>query len=204
MGKEHGDVMSSTGALSKTEWRDRFRDYRQNLSGDRYAAFGTLIGSRVLGLPVVDGTSVIHVYWPLPEQGEVDTRPLIGALRSQNVDVVLPVVTSYDPATPTMEHRRYEGPSKMSTNRWGIREPKHTTRVAAKNIDVVLVPALGVARDGTRIGQGAGYYDAFLKQVDIPMVALTYEACFVSELPSEPHDVAVTHVVTEQGTSSVS
>jgi 5-formyltetrahydrofolate cyclo-ligase len=103
-----------------------------------------------------------------------------------------------------MEHRRYEGPSSTTKNRWGIREPENTERVSVDALDVVLVPALGVDRQGNRIGQGSGYYDAFLSQVDVPRVALVYDDCFVSQLPSDPHDVPVTTVVTERGITSIS
>jgi 5-formyltetrahydrofolate cyclo-ligase len=190
---------SSVASRSKDEWREHFRTVRRGLSRGRYAALGSLISSYVLALPPVARASTVHVYWPLPEQGEVDTRPLVAALRGQGKTVVLPVVTSYDPVSPTMEHRRYEGPSATTNNRWGIREPSGTDRVPIDDLDVVLVPALGVDRQGNRIGQGAGYYDAFLKQVDVPRIALVYDDCYVRQLPSDPHDVPVTAVVTERG-----
>jgi len=184
----------------KGAWRDRFRDYRRALAGTpSYAAHGTLIGSHTLAHPIVARADTVHVYWPLPAQGEVDTRPLIRALRGLGKTVVLPVVTSYDPATPTMEHRRYEGPSSLTPNRWGIPEPTESPRVSPDALDVVLLPALGVDHRGNRIGQGAGYYDAFLDTVDAPRIALIYENCFVETLPADPHDVPVTAVVTEHG-----
>ncbi|PQJ35786.1 5-formyltetrahydrofolate cyclo-ligase [Salinibacter sp. 10B] len=195
---------SSVASRSKDEWREHFRTLRRGLSPARYAALGTLIGSRALSLSPVAQASVVHVYWPLPEQGEVDTRPLIGALRGQGKTVVLPVVTSYDPAAPTMEHRRYDGHSATTTNRWGIREPANTAQVSPDALDVVLVPALGVDQRGNRIGHGSGYYDAFLRHVDVPCIALIYADCFVSHLPSAPHDIPVTTVVTERRCFSLS
>jgi 5-formyltetrahydrofolate cyclo-ligase len=191
--------MPPTTSPTKDEWRARFRAYRTGLSAAAYRARGTLIGEHATALPALARASVVHVYWPLPEQGEVDTRPLIAALRSRGMDVVLPVVTSYDPAAPTMEHRRYDGPSALSPNRWGIREPNGTARVPTDALDVVLVPALGVDRRGTRIGHGSGYYDAFLQDVTVPRVVLAYEACVVDALPAAPHDVPATTIVTERG-----
>lgn len=141
---------------------------------------------------------VIHTYWPLPKRREIDTRLLIAALRGQGAEVVLPVVTSFDPETPTLEHRRYEGPEALTTNRWGIHEPVGTVRVPPKALDVVLVPALGVDHRGNRLGQGSGYYDAFLQSMTCPRIALVYDACVVPSLPSAPHDVPMTTLVTEQ------
>jgi 5-formyltetrahydrofolate cyclo-ligase len=151
-----------------------------------------------LTIPAVVEAEVIHVYWPLPDRGEIDTRLLIAALRGRGADVVLPVVTSFDPETPTLEHRRYEGPNALMTNRWGIREPVNTERVSPEAIDAVLVPALGADRHGHRLGHGSGYYDAFLQSVSCPRIALVYDACVVPSLPSAPHDVPMTTLVTEQ------
>ncbi len=141
---------------------------------------------------------VVHTYWPLKNQREVDTRPLIAALRGRDVELVLPVVTSFAPDTPTLEHRRYDGPQSLTSNRWNIQEPTSTEQVAPDAVDVVLVPALGVGRNGHRIGHGSGYYDTFLQSVTCPRVALTYEACLAPSLPNASHDVPVTTIVTEQ------
>lgn len=189
---------SSVVSPSKEDWRSRFRDYRRSLSPDQYRAKSTLMCSRILAMEAVAEASVIHVYWPQPDRREVDTRPLIQALRGRGATVVLPVVTSYDPAAPTMEHRRYEGPDALSRNRWGIGEPTGTARVAPDALDTVVVPALGADRRGTRLGYGSGYYDAFLSAVDVPRILPTYTECLVATLPAEAHDVPVTTVVTER------
>ena len=186
------------GSQAKTSWRRRFRSYRRSLSARSCRARSSLIVHRALAAAPVAQAQVVHVYWPITAQREVDTRPLIALLRARDVEVVLPVVTSFEAETPTLEHRRYDGPGSLTANRWDIREPKHTERVPPGAIDVVFVPALGVGQDGHRIGHGSGYYDAFLQSVACPRVALTYEACLVPSLPNASHDVPVTTIVTEQ------
>lgn len=146
---------------------------------------------------------MVHCYWPLRDQGEIDTRPLIAGLRSQHTEVVLPVVTSFEPDQPTLEHRRYVGPHALETNRWGIHEPTHTEMVDPELLDLVFVPALGADRNGTRIGQGAGYYDAFLSSVSCPCVALVYDGCITNSLPNMAHDVSMTMIVSEHGVLSL-
>jgi len=183
---------------SKPEWRDQFRAYRTSLSPSRLRAASALIGTRAAALPAVARASTVHVYWPAIGDGEVDTRPLIQTLRGWGATVVLPVVTSYDPAAPALEHRRYEGRSSLSTNRWGLREPSGTRRVAPDALDAVIVPALGADRQGTRLGRGGGYYDAFLRTGPASRILLTYDGCLVDALPAESHDVPVTTIVTER------
>lgn len=183
---------------TKDEWRDRFRSYRRSLPNSSYQARSAVICCRTFAHPVIARASTLHVYWPLADRGEVDTRPLIQALRALGTTIVLPVITSYEPESPTMEHRRYEGPSSLTTNRWGIREPTDTERVPPDALDAVVPPALGVDRDGNRIGQGSGYYDAFLHSVDAPRILPMYSACVVPSVPTDDHDVPVTMVVTER------
>ncbi|MFB6272607.1 MAG: 5-formyltetrahydrofolate cyclo-ligase [Salinibacter sp.] len=182
----------------KAAWRTQFRKYRRSLSPSAYRARSSLIVHRALTVPDVAHGQVVHVYWPLPNRGEVDTRPLIGSLRERGADVVLPVVTSFDAETPTLEHRRYEGPTALASNRWGIQEPTGTQRVSPTALDLVLVPAVGADRRGHRLGHGSGYYDAFLQSVTCPRIALVYKACVVPSLPEAPHDVPMTTLVTEQ------
>lgn len=197
-------MSSSLAARSKDDWRTQFRAYRRQLSPISYAARSALICSRVLGLRAVARATVVHTYWPQTGEGEVDTRLLIGALRSQGVEVVLPVVTSYDPEAPEMEHRRYAGREALTVNRWGIPEPVDTERVPPDALDAVVVPALGAGRNGHRIGHGSGYYDAFLNEIDAPRVIVVYEHCLAPSIPSDPHDVPGTHVVTERDVLDVS
>lgn len=72
---------------------------------------------------------------------------------------------------------------------------------AIRDVDAVLVPALAVAGDGTRLGRGGGSYDRALRRVrpGTAITALLYDEELVDSLPSEPWDVAVTAVVTPAG-----
>ena len=67
--------------------------------------------------------------------------------------------------------------------------------------DLVLVPALAVGADGTRLGRGGGSYDRALARVPagVPVVALLYDGELLPAVPSEPHDRRVTAVVTPSG-----
>jgi 5-formyltetrahydrofolate cyclo-ligase len=68
--------------------------------------------------------------------------------------------------------------------------------------DVVVVPGLAFTPGGARLGQGGGWYDRFLANVDrsrCVVVGVCFAEQLVESLPTEPHDVAVDHVVTEEG-----
>jgi 5-formyltetrahydrofolate cyclo-ligase len=66
-------------------------------------------------------------------------------------------------------------------------------------LDVVVVPGLAFTPDGRRLGQGGGHYDRFLARLRSD--CLTIGACFaeqlVADLPTEPHDLRVHAVATD-------
>ena len=67
--------------------------------------------------------------------------------------------------------------------------------------DLVIVPGLAFTADGARLGQGGGWYDRFLSAVrsDCTTIGVCFSEQVVDALPVEPHDVAVDHVVTDEG-----
>jgi len=66
-------------------------------------------------------------------------------------------------------------------------------------IDVVIVPGTAFTLDGHRLGQGGGWYDRFLQTVrpDCVTIGVAFGPQIVDELPIEPHDVRLDHVVTD-------
>jgi 5-formyltetrahydrofolate cyclo-ligase len=75
-------------------------------------------------------------------------------------------------------------------------------RVPIADIDCWVVPGVGFTANGERLGRGAGYYDATLAlaRPGAAMIGLTWACCVLRTLPTEPHDVRMSHVVTELGT----
>lgn len=88
------------------------------------------------------------------------------------------------------------------TGLYGIPEPAPDCALDAATIDAVLVPGLAFSRDGGRLGHGAGYYDRFLPRLreDTLRIGVCYGWQVIEDLPLEPHDVPMTHVVTDNET----
>jgi 5-formyltetrahydrofolate cyclo-ligase len=199
--------MPSDTRSSKAALRDRFRQVRSSLSLDAHADRSRALCRRAYRLDVLRSAGRVHVYWPMIEDREVDTRPLIDALKQNGTEIVLPVVTQYPPDEPAMEHRLFRGIEETERNRWAIPEPVGTPRVSPDTIDAVVVPALGAGRNGHRIGHGTGYYDAFLRplaEAGTPRLAFVYDDCLVERIPPDAHDVPVSLLVTERETIRVS
>lgn len=69
-----------------------------------------------------------------------------------------------------------------------------------KEADLIVVPALAASADGTRLGQGGGWYDRALthRSPDVPIVAVIFddEVLEAGIIPMEPHDVPIDAIVT--------
>ncbi|MEM6334742.1 MAG: 5-formyltetrahydrofolate cyclo-ligase [Planctomycetota bacterium] len=137
---------------------------------------------------------------------EVKTRPLLERWLAAGVEVWVP---------------RVEGDGAMSAVRLGAmcelgvgegegaaRLPTNVCGAAMGGVPAwVVLPCVGVTRDGRRLGQGGGYYDRYLAGLagrseggaGVRTVALAFECQVVDELPTEGHDARVGAVCTEAG-----
>jgi 5-formyltetrahydrofolate cyclo-ligase len=77
---------------------------------------------------------------------------------------------------------------------WGIREPRGAA-VDPATIDLVVVPGVAFTEAGARLGHGKAYYDRFLAGLAAAKVGVCFDEQLVDELPMEPHDVWLDHVV---------
>ena len=76
-----------------------------------------------------------------------------------------------------------------------------------KEADLIVIPALAASADGTRLGQGGGWYDRALmhRSPGVPVVAAIFddEVLEAGIIPAEPHDVPVDAIVTPTHTITV-
>jgi 5-formyltetrahydrofolate cyclo-ligase len=92
---------------------------------------------------------------------------------------------------------------RLAPGRFGLLEPvgPRLGPTAIGTAEVVVVPAVAVARDGVRLGRGGGFYDRALQHArpGAVLVAVVFDDEFVDSLPAEPHDRRVVAVVTPSG-----
>ncbi|MCZ2825201.1 MULTISPECIES: 5-formyltetrahydrofolate cyclo-ligase [unclassified Modestobacter] len=136
------------------------------------------------------GTSVTAAYVPAAEEPGAGRLP--DALPGR---LLLPVVPARGRELSWAEHD-----GRLVPGRFGLQEPTgpRLPPGALAEADVVVVPALAVAADGTRLGRGGGYYDRALAHArpGATLVAVLFDEEFVDQLPAGPHDRRVTAVVT--------
>ncbi|GAS94273.1 5-formyltetrahydrofolate cyclo-ligase [Mycolicibacterium canariasense] len=131
----------------------------------------------------------------VPVGSEPGSPAMLDALDTARVRVLLPVARARQP----MQWGAYS-PGRLVAAPFGLREPAPPWLgpEAIGTAAAVLVPALAVDRRGVRLGRGAGFYDRALPLADpaARLIAVVRDDEVLDELPMEPHDVPMTHVVT--------
>jgi 5-formyltetrahydrofolate cyclo-ligase len=153
--------------------------------------------------PVVSSGSTVCAYVPVgTEPGSIE---MLDMLLRRSGRVLLPVARTSGPGnngTPVPLRWGEYRPGALVPGQWGLLEPAEPVLPASALAEatLVIVPALAVDRRGVRLGRGRGFYDRSLNGRDpqARLVAIVRDVEFVDELPAEPHDVPMTHVITPQ------
>lgn len=188
------------GNQEKSELRRRLRRARAQLSGDERAAAEREIG-RLLKRCIKRGGR-IGVYWPMGSELRLDG--FVRAAQKRGAKLYLPYI---EPRSRRMWFTPYPADGVKQERKRG-RAKLHVPQFAGRKIRVhglslLLVPIVGIDREGYRLGQAGGYYDATLSAMKHRLQAKTIGVGFacqlVDRLPHEAHDVPLDGFVSERG-----
>ncbi|KJX75834.1 5-formyltetrahydrofolate cyclo-ligase [Mycobacterium lepromatosis] len=190
---------------SKAALRKQLLAARRSVANDVQAAETRMLNQHLELL--VTSASTVCAYAPIgTEPGSIGMLDML--LRSTG-RVLLPVArTSSDEIPLPLQWGEYR-PGGLTPGPWGLLEPPELwlPKSALAEASLVLVPALAVDYRGVRLGRGGGFYDRSLADRDphARLIALIRDTELLNELPSEPHDVRMTHAVTpERGVIALS
>lgn len=135
---------------------------------------------------------------------ELNPAPLLQHAEKVGKSVYLPVL--HPLGFPQLYFMRFHSTETLIPNRLRIPEPLFIAKYACFPwlLDLVIVPLLGFDREGHRLGMGAGFYDrsfAFLHQLTPhhpQLLGYAYACQQVAIIPSQPWDVPLDGVVTEE------
>ncbi|CAB4758736.1 unannotated protein [freshwater metagenome] len=169
--------------LKKQELRKRFRSERS--LRDLAESW-----THILTSSEFDGAKTIATY--ISYGDEPQTKDLNTALLKSGKKLVLPRILK----DKDLEWVSWNGdPSKLAKNGKTL-EPIGEA-ISGETIDIAIVPALHVTREGHRLGQGGGSYDRALAKISAWRIALIYSGeLTVEPFPVEPHDVKLNAVAT--------
>lgn len=179
----------------RRELRLSIRERRASLSDDEQAAASMAVMARLARIAVLRDASLVAGYRAV--RGELDVDAPLTLLIERGATVTVPRVVGdqLDFAMWTPDASSADGP-------FGVPEPTMASTVPLTGHDVVLVPLVAFDGAGHRLGHGGGYYDrALARRQDLRPVIIGIAHAFqeVDAVPTEPWDVALDAVVTDDG-----
>lgn len=176
---------------AKAALREAVLAQRESLSSASVRAWGERIQRSALGLPVYRAARAVALYSPLGN--EVGTSEISRDALEARKRLYYPKVTD---GSPRVVRVRCE--AELVPGRYGILEPAGSQPCEDPGL-AVFVPGIAFDRNGNRLGRGAGWYDRLLDSLGprAPRIALAYEFQLLEEVPTEPGDLPVHYVVTE-------
>lgn len=174
--------------------RDALRARRRALDARTRLAAGEAVAARLRG----QLSGYVAGYWAV--DGELPLHALLAG--PSDFVYCLPVLI----AGRQLRFAPWRAGDPLAANRFGIPEPTlhPASRLAPAALDAVLVPLVGFARSGARLGSGGGYYDrsfallnSSLRPAKPRLIGIGYACQECPELIAEPWDVALDAVVTE-------
>lgn len=134
---------------------------------------------------------------------EPGTTSLPQQLKDLGVRVLLPIVGAPGP----LDWAEYQDASSLAPARMDLLEPTGPAlgADAIAAADAIFVPGLAGDSFGMRMGRGGGFYDQSLPLASdsAPRLLCLYPWELREHIPTEPHDVPVTHIVTPTAIRSV-
>lgn len=200
------DSRALPAAEAKAAWRAAVRQARAQRGDRRNAEHAVTFRDAVLALPEAQGVRRASVY--AARAHEPRTLPLIDALTDAGVEVLIPCLGE-GLQRGWAVYRNAEDLVERAPGRPPEPSGDFLPQAELADAELIVVPALGADSRGTRLGQGAGWYDRTLTDAhkDATIVALVFDDEYHDAeehpVPREPHDMSVDIVVTPSGTHRI-
>ncbi len=181
--------------LDKKQLRLQCRQARKSLTSEQQFQHAQAVMQCLLDLPMLKLPD-LSIGVTLAFDGEVDLMPTMQALKAGH-QLYLPRLK---PDT-TLDFLFWRENADMKANVLGIPEPTGEQVISIAELDLVLMPLVGVDKQGNRLGMGAGYYDKSLAQASRRpyLIGVAHHCQQVESLPVDPWDIPLDALVTEQG-----
>ena len=132
---------------------------------------------------------VVLLYWSMAD--EVQTHNFVNKWYKDKV-LLLPCVQGND-----LVLRQYTGPECLvAGEQFGIGEPTGPEWTDLDAVQLIVVPGVAFDPAGNRMGRGRGFYDRLLKSTPkSTKIGVAFDFQMLDEIPVEPHDVPMDHVI---------
>ena len=179
-------------ALSKL--RHHLRQQRQSIPPAQRAQFAQKVLSKVRHNLHCQPRQKIALY--LPNDGEIDTQPIINFLKKRAISIYLPVLFGKKLKFAKLGHT-------FLKNRFGIDEPDDTAILSAHQMHTIFIPLVGFDHNKHRLGMGSGFYDRTLtfkqrqgRYQHPKLYGLAFDCQQVACLKAQPWDIPLNKIIT--------
>jgi 5-formyltetrahydrofolate cyclo-ligase len=173
----------------KTSLRRLLLEKRDGTSFDLMKIASKSIQKKLKKIESFRNAQKIGAYYPTGS--EILTQDIMQEALSNGKEIFLPKVIGKE-----MEFRKIIDFSNLERGSFDIMEPRDECLVN-NNLDIILVPTVGISPSGVRLGYGHGYYDRFLARNKIKTISLTLEKQIIKNIPRSDHDIIIDWIVTE-------
>ncbi|TLX68565.1 MAG: 5-formyltetrahydrofolate cyclo-ligase [Thaumarchaeota archaeon] len=175
--------------VEKARLRKQLLDARDALSLDFIKITSKEIQDNLRKVDFFRSAKSIGAYYSIGS--EVQTQDILQEILNAGKQLALPKVVKND-----LVFKKITSFSDLEQGNFSVMEPKEKCE-SVKNLDVIIIPAIALTRDGFRLGYGFGYFDRFLHGKKSKIIALSYAKQIVKSFPRDDHDVKINCIVTE-------
>lgn len=180
--------------MDKKTLRADMRARARALPAEYTQAADAAIAKHILSLPEYNAADTVFCFVPMPREPDI-TPVLRDALRSGK-RLCVPRCLEEGQMALCVIHSL----SELMPGAYGILEPaKDCETLSPETPDFAVIPCVSCSREGTRLGQGGGYYDRFLPRFHGTAAMVCREELLCESIPTEEHDRNIPLVVTENG-----
>jgi len=133
---------------------------------------------------IIKKNSYKNIMLYIPLKIEVNIKPLIKYLKQNKYNLYVPYIKD-----KSFDLVKYRLP--LHKKRFGIREP-NISHIKIKNIDLAIVPILGIDKEAKRVGFGKGMYDRFYEKYGYKInttLFIARDLYYTNELITDSYDI---------------
>jgi 5-formyltetrahydrofolate cyclo-ligase len=174
--------------MTKSEIRIQMLEKRDAINENQHLKLSLKAVKQIQAHHVYQQARVVGIYHPIKNE-----LNLLSLLDDQKT-FLLPVVKE-----DNMHYHLYKNGDTLTKSTLQILEPKDNP-VMDDTLELIIVPALAVNKEGHRIGYGKGFFDQFIKSHShIKTLTVVLDFQVINELPIEKHDQQVQTLIVLKG-----
>jgi 5-formyltetrahydrofolate cyclo-ligase len=183
--------------MDKVELRRSLLKKRKSLCKQEWQEKSDRIVSHLLASPIFSPGKTILAYFSYRQEPDLNSL-----FHHKHYNWGLPLCVG-----DNLVWHAWKPGDEIQIGAYGICEPVPSApTILPSAVDLILVPAVACDYRGYRLGYGGGYYDRLLSSPmwrSKPTIGIVFEFAYLPQLPTDPWDIPLHSVCTEEGLATV-